>query len=177
MWRLTIHSSCYQAKVGGWKRSNGGSARGGWVGASLFIKAKFPHFYQHSLISPSPALLLFRHHVTCSMGIKNKRTASSVWYWGKFLGAIIPSTLVSQWPSDLLCEYFLNIELKACLIQIHDKIFGRKQKQEWNIDRGREKKWKNRLRMTEKRGKSNDWKKRRVKIERGEEQRLKVGES
>ena len=110
-----LFHQCYQAKVGvGWKRSNGGSARGGWVGASLFIKAKFPHFYQHSLISPSPALLLFRHHVTCSMGIKNKRTASSVWYWGKFLGAIIPSTLVSQWPSDLLCEYFLNIELKAC---------------------------------------------------------------
>ena len=63
-----------------------------------------------------------------------------------------------QWPSDLLREYFLNIELKACLIQIRDKIFGRKQNQEGNIDRGREKK-----------ERIEDW--------QGEEQRLKGGKS
>ena len=84
---------------------------------------------------------------------------------------------MSQWLSDLLCEYFLNIELKACLIQTNDKIFGRKQNQEWNIDRGREKKWKNRrtkiYREVEQRlkeGKSKDWKRGRAKIERGGEQ-------
>ena len=91
---------------------------------------------------------------------------------------------MSQWLSDLLCEYFLNIELKVCLIQTHDKIFGRKQNQDQNIDRGREKKWKNRRTKTYKgveqrlkEGKSKDWKRGRVEIERGEEQRLKEGES